>query len=235
MKILSCKSLRIGYKNKQVVDNLTFDLENGDFLCILGENGSGKSTLMKTILRLCKPLSGEIEFCNELSGSKGIGYLPQQTPAQKDFPATAFEVVLSGTLPSCPIIPIYTKKQKSAAKESMERLGISDLSRQCYRNLSGGQQQRVLLARAICASTKLIVLDEPTAALDPEAAEEMYREIETLHKSGVTVIMVSHDPSAALKYATHVLHIGGRPKFFGTVSEYLESGLLKIEGGRKNG
>lgn len=226
MKLISCENLSIGYKNKQVVENLTFCLEEKNFLCILGENGSGKSTLMKTILRLKKPLSGKISYGEGLKKG-GIGYLPQQTPAQKDFPATAFEIVLSGTLGSTSFLPIYTKKQKQAATESMAVLGISDLEKRCFRELSGGQQQRVLLARALCASRKLIVLDEPTAALDPDAAEEMYLAINDLYKSGISVIMVSHDAATAVKYATHVLHIAGRPKFFGTVEDYLETDLWK--------
>ncbi len=226
MKLISCENLSIGYKNKQVVENLTFSLEEKNFLCILGENGSGKSTLMKTILRLKKPLSGKINYGEGLKKG-GIGYLPQQTPAQKDFPATAFEIVLSGTLGNTFFLPIYTKKQKQAALESMSILGISDLEKRCFRELSGGQQQRVLLARALCASKKLIVLDEPTAALDPDAAEEMYLAINDLYKSGISVIMVSHDAATAVKYATHVLHIAARPKFFGTVEDYLETDLWK--------
>ncbi len=225
MKLISCESLSIGYKNKQVVENLTFCVENGDFLCILGENGSGKSTLMKTVLGLHKPISGRISYDKELKRG-GIGYLPQQTPAQKDFPATAFEIVLSGAIGGS-FLPIYTKKQKNAAKESMATLGISDLEKRCFRELSGGQKQRVLLARALCASKKLIVLDEPVTALDPDAAEEMYAAINDLYLRGTAVIMVSHDAEAAMKYATHVLHVANRPKFYGTVEDYLKTELAK--------
>lgn len=235
MALISCESLSIGYKNKQVVENLTFCVEKGDFLCIVGENGSGKSTLMKTLIGLNKPLSGTLTLDEELKRG-GVGYLPQQTPAQKDFPATALEVVLSGTLPSCSVIPFYKKKQRAAARAAMEELGISSLEKKCYRTLSGGQQQRVLLARAICSSSSLIVLDEPTSALDPEAAEEMYSAIKRLHDRGVTVIMVSHDTLEAVKYATHVLHVASRPKFFGRVRDYLKTPLaLKTKGGRANG
>ena len=235
MALISCENLTIGYKNKQVVENLTFCVEQGDFLCIVGENGSGKSTLMKTLIGLNKPISGKLTLGDEIKKG-GVGYLPQQTPAQKDFPATAYEVVLSGTLQACPIIPFYTKKQKEAALSAMEELGITALKKKCYRTLSGGQQQRVLLARAICSSSSLIVLDEPTSALDPEAAEEMYSAIKRLHGRGVTVIMVSHDTSEAVKYATHVLHVASRPKFFGRVADYLETPLaLKMKGGMQNG
>ena len=191
---------------------------------------------MKTILGLNRPISGELIFSDGLRKNE-IGYLPQQTEAQKDFPTSAYEVVLSGTLNSRhPLLPFYTKKQKSVADSNMELLGIADLKKKCFRELSGGQKQRVLLARALCATTKLILLDEPTTALDPEAAEEMYSVIERLHKSGIAVIMISHDTETAVEYATHVLHVAGRPKFFGTVKDYLatDSGRNAIEGGRRN-
>ena len=236
MALISCKNLCIGYNNKQVVENLTFCVEKSDYLCIVGENGSGKSTLMKTILGLRRPISGELIFSEGLRKNE-IGYLPQQTEAQKDFPTSAYEVVLSGTLNSRhPLLPFYTKKQKSAAMGNMELLGITDLKKKCFRELSGGQKQRVLLARALCATTKLILLDEPTTALDPEAEEEMYSVIKRLHESGIAVIMISHDTETATKYATHILHVAGRPKFFGTVKDYLETDLGKnaIERGRRD-
>lgn len=236
MALISCKNLCIGYNNKQVVENLTFCVEKSDYLCIVGENGSGKSTLMKTILGLRRPISGELIFSEGLRKNE-IGYLPQQTEAQKDFPTSAYEVVLSGTLNSRhPLLPFYTKKQKSAAMGNMELLGIADLKKKCFRELSGGQKQRVLLARALCATTKLILLDEPTTALDPEAADEMYSVIKRLHESGIAVIMISHDTEKAVKYATHILHVAGRPKFFGTVKDYLETDLGKnaIERGRRD-
>ena len=226
MSLISCKNLCIGYENKQVVENLTFCVEKGDFLCIVGENGSGKSTLMKTLLHLCRPLSGELIYSDGLQRNS-IGYLPQQTEAQKDFPTSAYEVVISGTLNSLPFLPFYTKNQKRSAKDSMERLGILDIKDRCFRELSGGQKQRVLLARALCATEKLILLDEPTTALDPDAASEMYAVIKKLHEDGIAVIMVTHDTEEAIKYATHVLHVAGRPKFFGKVDEYLASDVCK--------
>lgn len=235
MALISCKNLCIGYENKQVVENLTFCVENGDYLCIVGENGSGKSTLIKTLLHLCKPISGELTLSDGLRRNE-IGYLPQQTEAQKDFPTTAYEVVLSGTLNSCAFIPFYTKDQRRAAERNMERLGILDLKKKCFRELSGGQKQRVLLARALCATTKLILLDEPVTALDPDAANEMYSVINGLHREGIAVIMVTHDTATAAKYATHILHIAGRPKFFGKVEDYLASDLNKwVAGGGRYG
>ena len=225
MSLISCKSLSIGYGNKQVVENLTFCVEKGDYLCIVGENGSGKSTLMKTLLHICPPLSGELVFSDGLKKNE-IGYLPQQTEAQKDFPTSAREVVLSGTLNSKRLaLPFYTKSQKDRADASMERLGISDLKDKCFRELSGGQKQRVLLSRALCATSRLILLDEPASALDPDAAEEMYSVISDLSRDGIAVIMITHDMSAVEKYASHVLHIAGRPKFFGTKEEYLNTDL----------
>jgi zinc transport system ATP-binding protein len=233
MSIVECNALAIGYENKQVVENLTFSINYGDYLCVLGENGSGKSTLMRTILGLHKPLSGSISFSGSLKRGE-IGYLPQQTAAQKDFPASVFEVVLSGTINKEGMLPFYTRKQKELAEHNLELLGISGISKQCYRELSGGQQQRVLLARALCASSKLLVLDEPVTGLDPQATEDMYSIIKELNSSGVTILMVTHDVESAVKYASHVLHLSRRPKFFGTVDAYLESDAYKsaVRGGR---
>lgn len=224
MELIKCCDLITGYNNKQVVKNLTFCVNSGDFLCILGENGSGKTTLMRTLLGLNRPIGGSIQFCHGLKSSE-IGYLPQQTQVQRDFPASAFEVVLSGCLSSCGQAPFYSSRLKQHALHNMELLHVADLKNACYRELSGGQQQRVLLARALCASSKLILLDEPVAGLDPDAMRDMYETICSLNKQGLTVIMVSHDVDAALQYASHVLHLAHKPKFFGTVEEYKKSGL----------
>ncbi len=235
MALISTNGLCIGYDKKQIVEGLTFSVGEGDFLCVVGENGSGKSTLIKVLLHLTPPLSGELSFGDGLTPKK-IGYLPQQTATQGDFPASACEVVLAGTLSSGKWLPFYTGEQKRLADISMSRLGVLDLKHRCFRELSGGQKQRVLLARALCASEKLIILDEPDAALDPDAAKDMYSAVASLNQSGVAVIMVSHDATAALKLATHVLHLSGRPKFFGTSDEYAKTELCKklMEGGRKN-
>lgn len=235
MALISCENLNLGYENKLIVENLTFCVNSGDYLCIVGENGSGKSTLMRTILHLQSQISGKLSFGDGLKSSE-IGYLPQQTAAQKDFPASVYEVVLSGCLNKCGISPFYSKAQKKAAQNNMEMLGIANLASRCYRELSGGQQQRVLLARALCASSKLILLDEPVSGLDPKVTEDMYSAISELNKSGVTVIMVSHDIEAALKYATHILHIARKPKFFGRVEDYIksEAGSAFLKGGERN-
>ena len=219
MAQLICKNLVLGYESKIIIKNLSFKVNSGDYLCIVGENGSGKSTLMKAILGLLKPISGTIETGDGLLADE-IGYLPRQTFVQRDFPASVWEVVLSGCQSRCGCRPFYKKEEKKLAMKNMEKMGVAHLARRCYRELSGGQQQRVLLARALCATQKMLLLDEPVSALDPGAQEEMYNLIENLHKSGITVIMISHDIDASLRFATHVLHIG-KEIFFGTKAEFL--------------
>lgn len=219
MAQLTCSNLTLGYESKIIIKDLSFSVEAGNYLCIVGENGSGKSTLMKTILRLLKPIEGTITTGDGLLPDE-IGYLPQQTFVQRDFPASVREIVLSGCQSRCGRRPFYTKEEKVLALKNMERMGIASLEKRCYRELSGGQQQRVLLARALCATQKMLLLDEPVSALDPSAQNEMYTLIEELHKSGITVIMISHDVEAALRYATHVLHIG-EEIFFGTKEEFV--------------
>lgn len=218
MAQLTCKKLTLGYNSKIILENLSFSVNKGDYLYIVGENGSGKTTLMKTLLRLLKPMSGEIKTGDGLLPDE-IGYLPQQTDVQKDFPASVREIVLSGCQSRCGRRPFYNKEEKQLANENMKKLGIESLAKKCYRELSGGQQQRVLLARALCATQKMLLLDEPVTGLDPNATEEMYSLINDLHKSGITIIMISHDIEAAKKYATHVLHIG-KEIFFGDVEHY---------------
>lgn len=234
MALIECLDVTLGYENKSIVENLTFCVESGNYLCIVGENGAGKSTLMRTILNLQHPMSGNLTYNDGLKKNE-IGYLPQQTASQKDFPASVFEVVLSGCLNRSGIVPFYTASQKRRAKENIERLGITHLSKKCYRELSGGQQQRVLLARALCASSKLILLDEPVAGLDPKVTADMYAIIKKLNDSGVTVIMVSHDINAAITYSTHILHVAKAPKFFGRTEDYVKSdvGLAFMKGGEK--
>ena len=222
MSLIKVSGVSLGYEGKAIVTDLDFEVNKGDYLCIVGENGSGKSTLMKTLLGQKNVVSGKIEFGDGLKQNE-IGYLPQQTPVQKDFPASVKEIVYSGCLNGCGLRPFYTKEQKKRANEIMEKLGITDLASSCYRELSGGQQQRVLLARALCATKKLLVLDEPVAGLDPVVTKNMYRLISDINKEGTTVIMVSHDIHAALEFASHILHIGNKPLFFGTKEDYQNS------------
>ena len=218
MPQLLCENLSLGYNSHTVVENLNFSVNTGDYLCIVGENGSGKSTLMKTILGLLKPLSGKITTGDGLLPDE-IGYLPQQTEVQRDFPASVNEIVLSGCQSRCGKRPFYNRAEKALAQENIRKMGIEDLRKKCYRELSGGQQQRVLLARALCATQKMLLLDEPVSGLDPIVTKEMYALIEDLHKDGITIIMISHDIEAAKKYASHILHIG-KNIFFGTKDEY---------------
>lgn len=224
MAQITCKNLTLGYENRAIQENLNFSINTGDYLCIVGENGSGKSTLMKTLLHLQPPISGTIELGDGLRKNE-IGYLPQQTLVQRDFPASVKEIVLSGCQGRCGWRPFYNKEDKEIARKSMEKMMIQDLQDRCYRELSGGQQQRVLLARALCAAQKILLLDEPVSGLDPKVTAEMYQLIQDLNKKdGITIIMISHDIEAAVRYATHILHIGEHC-FFGTKKQYLESSL----------
>ncbi len=226
MAYVSVKDLEIGYEKRVVQEPLNFTVEQGDYLCIVGENGAGKSTLMKTLLGLLEPVGGQILLGDGLKRSE-IGYLPQQTIVQRDFPASVREIVQSGCQNRCGLRPFYNKGEKALAAENMERMGITDLADCCYRELSGGQQQRVLLARALCAAQKVLLLDEPVSGLDPRVTLEMYELIGRLNREGVTILMISHDIAASVRYARHILHIGGRI-FYGSVEEYKESELGKF-------
>ena len=222
MEQIICKDAALGYEDGIVTEELNFTVSSGDYLCILGENGSGKSTLIKALLGLKPQVRGEITYVNGFS-SKEIGYLPQQTPVQRDFPASVREIVLSGCLSRTGFRPFYNAKEKELAHKNMHRLGICELEKRCYRDLSGGQQQRVLLARALCATEKMLLLDEPVTGLDPHAQNDLYELIAKLNKSGITIIMVSHDISSAVKYASHILHIGRKQLFFGSKNDYMTS------------
>ena len=224
MSILSCRDLGFSYDGKEALSGINLDIEKGCYLCIIGENGAGKSTLLKGILGLKKPASGEIG--DELK-NRAIGYLPQQTMMQRDFPASVEEVVLSGCLSrrgGSRFHMFYTKEDRLLVAKNLNRMGIQDLMRNCYRELSGGQQQRVLLARALCASQTMLLLDEPVTGLDPSAASEMYHLISELnHKDNITIIMVSHDIREAVPFASHILHLGHQQLFFGTAEDYRKS------------
>lgn len=234
--LIRATDLTLGYEGKAILQDLSFQVSEGDYLCIVGENGSGKSTLMKTILGLHPTMKGQLERAGSLKAA-GIGYLPQQTPAQRDFPASVREVVQSGCLRRMGNRPFVGRNEKKLANDAMARLGITDLAGRCYRELSGGQQQRVLLARAFCAADKLLLLDEPIAGLDPMAMKEMYGVIAEMNRpaaerplpghphlaGGVAVVMVSHDVTAAVRYADHILHLGNHRAWFGTTEEYLRT------------
>lgn len=223
MAQLICKDISVGYEGKSVAEKINFSVNPGDYLCIIGENGAGKSTLVKTILKLKQPMNGEIVMGEGLV-QKEIGYLAQLSNIERDFPASVEEVVLSGCINKRGIRPFYNKEEKTIAKFNMERLGISNLAKRCYRELSGGQQQRVLLARALCSTKKMLVLDEPVAGLDPEATKEMYSIINKLNKEdNITIIMISHDMQSTLEYSSHILKIvHGQESEILTKDEYIK-------------
>ena len=222
-ELIVCRDAALGYEGRAVLSGLDLRIAAGDYLCVVGENGSGKSTLMKGLLGLLEPMEGVIERAPELK-SGAVGYLPQQTQAQKDFPATVYEVVLSGFLNRRGFRFFYTAAQKTEALQAIGKLGILELKDRCYRELSGGQQQRALLARALCAASRLLILDEPITGLDPAAAQDLYKTLRYLNeKEGMAVVMVTHDLRAALENARTVLHIGGKSWFYGTVEDYYRS------------
>lgn len=223
--LITCENVVLSYDDKIIVKDLNFNINEGDYLCIVGENGSGKSTLMRALLGL-KSLSGGMITYGEGLKQTEIGYLPQQTAVQRDFPASVFEVVLSGCLSARGFKPFYSSAEKKLALENMERLKISEFKGACYRNLSGGQQQRVLLARALCATRKMLLLDEPVTGLDPIVSSELYCIVKDINKQfGITVVMISHDIHSAADHADHILHLGGDEVFFGTTDDYVNSAV----------
>ena len=222
MSQIVCRDLSLGYEGRTVSEHIHFSIETGDYLCIVGENGSGKSTLMRALLGLKSPEGGEIVFGDGLS-ARTIGYLPQQTEVQRDFPASVREVVRSGFAARGGLRPFYSHAERQIAETAMRQVGISALADRPIATLSGGQKQRALLARALCATDRMLLLDEPVAGLDPNATEEMYVMIRELNRHRITVVMITHDVGAVLKYATKVLHMGREPRFFSCVEEYRSS------------
>ena len=234
MSQITCRNISFAYEGRIVLSEISFSVERGNYLCIVGENGTGKSTLIKGILGLKAPITGDITMGEGLKSNQ-IGYLPQQTQVQKDFPASVYEVVLSGRLNNLGLFPFYKKEDKQCVMEQLKLLGIEDLKNRCYRELSGGQQQRVLLARALCAGKELLILDEPVGGLDPIISGEMYRLIEEINnKEQRTIIMVSHDIKGILPFASHILHLSNTGLFYGTTKEYADSeiGTYFLGGGK---
>ena len=225
--LITCSHVGFGYENYDAVVDVSMEVDPGDYMCIVGENGAGKSTLTNGLLRLLSPTSGSIVISDEQKKT-GIGYLPQQTAAQKDFPATAWEVVLSGNLNRMGFRPFYSREEKTKALSNMEKLGITDLKKECYRDLSGGQQQRVLIARALCATDKLLILDEPISGLDPSAIQDFYRLIRHLNRdSHVAILMVTHDVQNIVSQAGKILHLKQRVLFYGSAEDYRKSPVGK--------
>lgn len=223
--LISCSHVDFGYENHDAVIDVTMELNSGDYLCVVGENGSGKSTLMKGLLGLLKPTGGTLTVAEELKRT-GIGYLPQQTAAQRDFPATVLEVVISGCLSRRGNRPFYSKAEKDLAVSNMEKLGILDLRKHCYRELSGGQQQRVLIARALCATDQMMILDEPITGLDPSASQDFYHLVKRLNiEEHVTILMVSHDIQNIVTQANKILHLQQNVLFYGSTEDYIASSI----------
>lgn len=221
MTIIKVENVSLGYEGKHVISHLSFSVEKGDYVAILGENGSGKSTLIHALLGFNKPMEGTISFFDKAKGKK-MGFLPQQSDIQKDFPASVKEVVLSGTLTTGRWFPFYTKEQKHKAKNYISLLGIEAIENKPFFELSGGQKQRVLLARALCAADEIIILDEPVSGLDPVVTSQLYEVLKKINNEGITVVMVSHDVDQTLSYANKVLHIDYDNSFFGSVEEYTD-------------
>ena len=225
MTLIECKRLSVGYDKKVVCKDINFKVEEGDYLCILGENGSGKSTLLKTILGLNKAVFGKVIFEKSLSKNK-LGYLPQQNDFQKDFPATVKEVIMSGFISQMGLRPFYNKAEKNKANGIIEFLGLENLTKNGFKELSGGQQQRVLLARALCATDKILVLDEPTNGLDSKTTNQFYKLLKNLNNSGLTIIMVSHNLDKVMEYASHIVYLKYSMIFNGTKQEFESSDIM---------
>lgn len=225
MSLISCRDASFAYDGAPAVRKLNFAVENGDYLCVVGENGAGKSTLVKGLLGLIKPASGSVEYGDGLRLDE-VGYLPQQHAPRTDFPASVEEVVLSGCLNSLGRRPFYQKAHRDKMAHNLELMSATNLRKRKFSELSGGQQQRVLLARALCATSRLVLLDEPASGLDPEATVELYDRIDAVNDAdGIAVIMVSHDTQCAATRASHILHLSLDQLFFGTRQEYLATEL----------
>ena len=220
MALITLKDVTIAFEGVVAVNGANLTVDKGDYLVIVGENGSGKSTIIRTILGLVRPQKGRVSYGDGLKKNQ-IGYLPQQTIAQRDFPASVEEVVLSGCITRMGRRLFFAPAQKQLAEEKMRLLDIEKIRKQSYRTLSGGQQQRVLLARALCATDSILLLDEPVTGLDPEATEEFYSIVRKLNRDhGVAIVMVSHDLHGSMRDAGKVLVMNHGVDFLGTVADY---------------
>ena len=219
MALIRLNNATVSYEGDLAAENVSFSVEKGDYLVILGENGSGKSTVKKAMLGLVKLKSGEVIHSDGLK-KNGVGYLPQQTRIQRDFPASVEEVVQSGVVNRLGRRLFPGREEKQRARQQMERLEIWEMRKRPYRALSGGQQQRVLLARALCATDSLLLLDEPVTGLDPETTAEMYEIIRNINRQGVAIVTVSHDVGQALRDAKHVLVMERTVRFYGETEAY---------------
>lgn len=217
--LIKFDNVRIGYVNKVICNNINLEIEDGDYITVFGENGSGKTTFLKTLVGIIPELKGKIIYDKSID-TKSIGYLPQSINVRSDFPASAFEIVLSGCIKRLKFRPFYTKKEKDFAKDVMQIFNISRLAGRPFRELSGGQQQRVLLARAYCSMKKILVLDEPFTGLDPYSVKQLILTLDELNKQGITIIIVSHLVNAALECSKKIVKISKDETFVGTPEEY---------------
>ncbi len=234
MNVIDVKNITVRNERTLALSDVSFSVKKGEFLTIVGENGAGKSTLVRVILGLAAPDGGSVTVADSVRGK--LGYLPQQSSAQRDFPASVYEVVLSGCIGQTGLFPFYSRAHRARARGNMEMLGITHLAKKSYRALSGGQQQRVLLARALCAADEVLLLDEPTAGLDPLVTRELYTTVRHLSADhGMTVIMVSHDIAAAMQYSDRILHLATSLRFLGTPAEYAQTPLGASFGTEENG
>ena len=222
MSLIETKNLTLGYDNIKVLKDLNFKIEENDFLCIVGPNGSGKSTLVKGILGLIRPIKGKVIY-NDLK-QKFIGYMPQETKIDSNFPASVYEIVLSGTLNRVGLRPYYSKEEKELANHNLKILGIEKLKEKSFSELSGGQRQKVLLARSLCATKKLLILDEPSNNLDSKSKKELYETITDLNKNhNITIIMITHDLDHNNLIGNKILSLREDKVFFGTVNDFVRS------------
>ena len=232
MEQLVLENVSLGYDSNPLVKDVNLKINSGNYVCVIGENGAGKSTFLKTVLGLTSAIDGKIVWN---INKNAIGYLPQQTVVQKDFPASVLEVVMSGFQNRRGLRPFYSAKEKEEAFKNMKRMTVDDLANKSYKHLSGGQQQRVLLARALCATEKILFLDEPVAGLDPKVTADMYALIKSLNEEGITIVMISHDINVALNDASHIFYISGNT-FYGTKDEFINTPegklFLSLKGGK---
>lgn len=220
MNLIEIKNLTLGYEKQSVIKNVNMSIDENDFICIVGPNGAGKSTLVKGILGLIKPMKGKVIYNNLKQNF--IGYMPQETKIDSNFPASVLEIVLSGTLNRLGFKCFYTKKEKEIALANLKLLGISNLKDKNFCDLSGGQRQKVLLARSLCASKKLLILDEPSNNLDSKSKKELYKNIVDLNKNkGMTIIMITHDLDHDNLIGNKILSLRENDIFFGSTEEFV--------------
>lgn len=219
MSLIELENVSLGYERHVVLKNLNLKISEGDFICVVGPNGSGKSTLIKGILGLIKPLKGKIKY-NGLR-QNFIGYMPQETKVDANFPASVMEIVLSGTLNSIGFKPFYTKEMKELALKNLKILGIENLKNKSFADLSGGQRQKVLLARSLSATSKLLILDEPSNNLDTKSKETLYKVVKELNQNGITIIMITHDLDHDNLLGNKILSLREDNIFYGSTDAFV--------------